>query len=58
MTTKYQPPVLPKLAASYSRQVGKGANTVATLLTVHRDAVLLVMLGAISWGAAWLTATI
>ena len=57
MTTSYKPPVPPKLAAGYSRQVGTGANTVATLLTVYRDAVLLVMLGAILWGAAWLTAT-
>ena len=47
----------PKLAAGYSRQVETGANTVATLLTVYRDAVLLVMLGAICWGAAWLAAT-
>lgn len=58
MTTAYQPPVLPKLAAGYSRQIEKGANTVATLLTVYRDAVLLVMLGAICWGAAWLVATV
>ncbi len=58
MTTQYQSPVPPKLAAGYSRQVGLGANTVATLLTVYRDAVLLVMLGAICWGAAWLIATI
>lgn len=57
MTTAYKPPVPPKLAAGYSRQVGSGANTVATLLTVYRDAVLLVMLGAICWGAAWLAAT-
>ena len=57
MTTNYQPPVPPKLAVGYSRQVGTGANTVATLLTVYRDAVLLVMLGAICWGAAWLAAT-
>lgn len=57
MTSSYQSPVLPKLAAGYSRQVGTGANTVATLLTVYRDAVLLVMLGAICWGAAWLVAT-
>lgn len=57
MTTAYQPPVLPKLAAGYSRQVSKGANTMTTLLTVYRDAVLLIVLGAICWGAAWLTAT-
>ncbi|MGO8869901.1 MAG: hypothetical protein ACLQPH_00600 [Acidimicrobiales bacterium] len=57
MTSSYEPPVPPKLAAGYSRQVGTGANTVATLLTVYRDAVLLVMLGAIFWGAAWLVAT-
>ncbi len=58
MTTTYQPPVPPKLAAGYSRQVGRGANTAATLLTVYRDAVLLVMLGAICWGGAWLWATV
>ena len=58
MTSTYQPPVLPKLAAGYSRQVGTGANTVATLLTAYRDAVFLVMLGAICWGAAWLLATV
>jgi len=30
---------------------------VAALLTVYRDAVLLVMLGAVCWGTAWLVAT-
>lgn len=58
MATTYQPPVLPKLAAGYSRQVGIGANTVATLLTIYRDATLFVMLGAICWGTAWLAATV
>jgi hypothetical protein len=58
MTIQYEPPVPPKLAASYSRQVQRGADTVATLLTVYRDAVLLVMLGALCWGTAWLTATV
>jgi hypothetical protein len=58
MTTTYEPPVTPKLAAGYAQQVGRGANTVATLVTVYRDAVLLVMLGALCWGAAWLVATV
>jgi hypothetical protein len=56
MTNLYDPPIPPKLAAGYSRQVARGANTVATLVTVYRDAVLLVLLGALCWGAAWLTA--
>ena len=58
MTRTYKPPVLPKLAAGYSRQVSTGANTAATLVTVYRDAVVLVLLGAICWGGAWLWATI
>lgn len=58
MTTVYVPPVLPHLAAGYSRIVGTGENTVATILTVHRDSVLLVLAGAVSWGIAWLIATI
>ncbi|MFZ2057319.1 MAG: hypothetical protein WAV54_07920 [Acidimicrobiales bacterium] len=58
LTTDYETPVLPKVAAGYSRQVSTGANTVATLVTVYRDAVLFVLLGATCWGIAWISATV
>jgi hypothetical protein len=46
------------LAAAYARVVRVGENTLATHLTVFRDAVLLVLLGAALYGAAWLIAVL
>ncbi len=39
------PPILKPLATSYSRMLGTGENTVATRLTVFRQAVLFVIIG-------------
>jgi hypothetical protein len=39
------PPILKSLATSYSRMLGTGENTVATRLTVFRQAVLFVIVG-------------
>lgn len=54
----YKSPVLSEVGKGYSRQVKTGANTAATLVTVYRDAVFLVLLAAIAWGAAWVVAVI
>ena len=49
-------PILPELAAAYARVVRKGENTNATQITVYRDAVLLVLVGATLSGMAWFVA--
>jgi hypothetical protein len=49
-------PILPELAAAYARVVRKGENTIATQITVYRDAVLLVLVGATLSGMAWFVA--
>ncbi|MEU8205858.1 hypothetical protein [Streptosporangium sp. NPDC049046] len=54
--SRQSPPILPILALSYARTVRIGENTVATHITVFRDAVLLVLLGVITQGFAWLLA--
>jgi hypothetical protein len=46
-------PRLPKLASEYAQATGEGESTVATRLTVLRDAVLLLVLGALLYAAAW-----
>lgn len=43
----YAPPILARLAGDYSRMLGTGANTVATRLTVLRQAVVWVIASAI-----------
>ena len=58
LLTTVEQPVLPKLAAGYSRAIRTGENTVATSVTAFRDAAFLVFLGAVCWGVAWLTATV
>ena len=51
------PPIKRALAESYSRSVGKGANTVATRLTLYRDAVFCLLAGALLYAASWLIST-
>jgi hypothetical protein len=45
-----------ELATAYAQQVGVGENTVAARITVYRDAVWLVLLGAIVQLIVWITA--
>lgn len=52
--TLERPPVLPRLAEAYATRIGIGENTLATRVTVFRDAVFLVLLGAVIHGVIWL----
>jgi hypothetical protein len=52
------PPVLKALALAYADAIRTGENSVATALTVQRDAVLFVVVGATAYATAWLLATI
>lgn len=54
--SRVTPPVLAQLAIGYADAVRTGENSVATALTVQRDAVLLVIVGASAYMAAWLLA--
>jgi hypothetical protein len=56
LLSQQEPPVQHTLARSYARTVRHGENTIATQITVYRDAVLLVLIGAICYGVAWLVA--
>lgn len=55
LLTYQSPPIVGKLAAAYSRAVRVGANTVATRLTLYRDAAFCLLLGASLFGGAWLS---
>jgi hypothetical protein len=52
------PPVLETLALAYADAVRTGENSVATALTVQRDAVLFVVAGASAYATAWLLAAV
>jgi len=52
------PPVLAQLALAYADAVRTGENSVATALTVQRDAVLLMTVGAFIYATAWLLAVL
>ncbi len=56
--SRASPPVLAQLAIGYADAVRTGENSVATALTVQRDAVLLVIVGAFTYMAAWLLAVL
>jgi hypothetical protein len=45
-------------ARAYARSVGQGEETIATRVTVFRDAVFLAVLGAILYAVAWPIATL
>ncbi len=47
-------PIKSKVAAAYARSVKTGANTVATRLTLYRDAVFCLVVGAALFGTAWI----
>ena len=47
------PPVLRPLALAYAQQAGYGEETVRTRLTVLRDAVLLLVVGALVYAGLW-----
>lgn len=53
MAAGLAPPVLRPLACAYAEQVGYGEETVRTRLTVLRDAVLLLVVGALVYAALW-----
>jgi hypothetical protein len=52
------PPVFKALAPAYANAVHTGENSVATSVTVQRDAVLLMVAGALAYASAWLLAVI
>jgi hypothetical protein len=52
--SSYQPPVLNKLADDYAAMLGAGENTVATRLTVYRQAVVWLIVGGYGALITWL----
>lgn len=52
--TTFDPPIRPVLAAGLAASISDGENTVATLITVYRDAVLLLILGVAVFGGVWI----
>jgi hypothetical protein len=56
--SRTEPPVLAQLALAYTDAVRTGENSVATALTVQRDAVLLMTVGAFIYATAWLLAVL
>ncbi len=56
LLTTTERPILPALIAAYGRCVRDCTNTVATQITVFRDAVLLILAGTLFYGVAWLVA--
>jgi hypothetical protein len=58
LLTSTDRPILPALVESYGRCVQDSTNTVATQLTVFRDAAWLVLVGIVVYGLAWLTAVV
>ncbi|MFI6713286.1 hypothetical protein ACIBF7_43130 [Nonomuraea sp. NPDC050478] len=53
--SRQQSPIHRELAAAYARAVRTGENTMATHITVLRDAVFLVVVGAVAHAVAWLS---
>jgi hypothetical protein len=49
-----RPPITEALAMSYAELVSVGENTVATRTTMFRDAMMLIAVGAVLVGAAWI----
>jgi hypothetical protein len=56
LLSRQESPIYSGLATAYARAVRAGENTVATQITVYRDAVLLVLVGAVMSGGGWLLA--
>jgi hypothetical protein len=52
-TAETAPPLLRELALAYATSTGTGEETVRTRLTVLRDSVLLLVLGALVYAGAW-----
>jgi hypothetical protein len=55
LLSQQERPVLPAVARAYAESVAEGHNTVGTRLTVFRDAVLLVIIGAAVQLGVWLS---
>lgn len=51
--SQQDPPITMTLAEAYARMMAAGENTLATRLTVYRQAVLLVLIGATIHVAVW-----
>jgi hypothetical protein len=58
LMTYQTPPVLPGLAAAYARTIRAGEDTIATQITVYRDAVLMVLAAVVTYGLAWAVAVL
>jgi hypothetical protein len=58
LTTTTERPLLRELVAAHARSVKESTNTVYTQITMFRDAVWVVMVGAIIYGIAWIIATV
>jgi hypothetical protein len=58
LTTTVERPLLRELVAAHARSVKESTNTVYTQITMFRDAVWIVMFGAIVYGVAWIIATV
>lgn len=54
LLSREAPPVLRSVARAHAEQVAAGENTVGTRLTVFRDAVMLVVVGAALQAGVWL----
>jgi hypothetical protein len=56
--SRQRPPIAAELASSYSRIVKTGNNTVATQITIYRDAVMLLISASACYAVAWLVAVL
>ena len=54
LLSQVDPPVLETLARALARSVSTGENTLATLITVYRDAVFLLILGMVVFAGAFI----
>lgn len=54
LLSQVEPPILRTLAESLAGAVGTGENTLATLITVYRDAVFLLIIGVILFAGAFI----
>jgi len=54
--SQVSPPIEEDLARAYANSISEGENTVATEITVFRDAVFFVVVGVTFLGAAWVLA--
>jgi len=58
LVSQLTPPVRPQVARAYAQQIAVGETTVATRITVIRDAVTLLALGGVSYVVLWFVLTL